>query len=138
MSIITNDLRSSAPLSNSLLRSRKHNVEDNKMNEILQAIEKLMESMRKANEEILRSLFEIQKEQLNVRRELVSIQREEIGLKRDEMTLKVDAIKGIKEVTQNDDLKFLKELDTLDDEYINKSIERAKKIQEFHNEAIFK
>jgi hypothetical protein len=138
MPITTKDLRSSTPLATTLLRSRKHNVEDNKMNEILQAIEKLMESMRKANEEILRSLFEIQKEQLNVRRELVSIQREEIGLKRDEMNLKVDTIKGIKEVTQGDDLKFLREMDALDNEYINQSIERAKKIQEFHNEAIFK
>jgi len=99
--------------------------------DILAKIEELKNAISKSNEELTRSLFEIQKEQLNVRRELVSIQREE-------MNLKVDAIKNIREVSRSDDFDFLKNMDTLDNEYLDKSIERAKKIQELHNEAIFK
>ena len=134
MPIVMHDLRRASPISNKLSGDNKHTSEVLNMSaveDILAKIEELKNAISKSNEELTRSLFEIQKEQLNVRRELVSIQREE-------MNLKVDAIKNIREVSRSDDFDFLKNMDTLDNEYLDKSIERAKKIQELHNEAIFK
>lgn len=135
MPIVMHDRRSSYPIGSKLFRDRKNFSEDLAMSSsveaILGAIEELKNSIAKSNEDLMKSMFEIQREQLNVRRELVSIQREE-------MNLKVDAIKNFREVAKNDDLDFLKNLDVLDNEYLDKSIERAKKIQELHNEAIFK
>jgi hypothetical protein len=98
---------------------------------VLKAMEDLRQSIMKSNEEITRNLYDIQREQLNIRKELIAIQREE-------MNLKIDAIKGMKEITKNDDIDFLKQIDAIDNEYLDKSIERARKIQELHNEAIFK
>lgn len=103
----------------------------NDIETVLKAIDDLRLAITKSNEEVTRNLFDIQREQLNIRRELVTIQREE-------MNLKIDAIKGMKEITKNDDIDFLKQIDALDNEYLDKSIERARKIQELHNEAIFK
>jgi len=128
------DYRRSTPFNSDIFRMRTNTNEVLKMTTvemILGAIEDLRKSILKSNEELTRNLYDIQREQLNIRRELIAINREE-------MNLKIDAIKGMKEITKNDDIDFLKQIDAIDNEYLDKSIERARKIQELHNEAIFK
>jgi len=128
------DYRRSTPFNSDIFRMRTNTNEVLKMTTvemILGAIEDLRKSILKSNEELTRNLYDIQREQLNIRRELIVINREE-------MNLKIDAIKGMKEITKNDDIDFLKQIDAIDNEYLDKSIERARKIQELHNEAIFK
>jgi len=128
------DYRRTTPFNSNVSRVSNNTTEVCNMNDIemvLKAMEDLRQSIMKSNEEITRNLYDIQREQLNIRKELIAIQREE-------MNLKIDAIKGMKEITKNDDIDFLKQIDAIDNEYLDKSIERARKIQELHNEAIFK
>ena len=128
------DYRRTTPFNSNVSRGSNNTTEVCNMNDIelvLKAMEDLRQSIMKSNEEITRNLYDIQREQLNIRKELIAIQREE-------MNLKIDAIKGMKEITKNDDIDFLKQIDAIDNEYLDKSIERARKIQELHNEAIFK
>lgn len=128
------DYRRSTPFTSDIFRMRTNTNEVLKMTTvemILGAIEDLRKAIVKSNEDLTKNLYDIQREQLNIRRELISINREE-------MNLKIDAIKGMKEITKNDDIDFLKQIDAIDNEYLDKSIERARKIQELHNEAIFK
>ena len=135
MRIVMHDHRKPYPTSPSLPGVSSNISEVHKMSsqveQILKAIEDVKNSISKINDDMARTLLDIQREQLNLRRELVSIQREE-------MNLRVDAVKNMKELTKNDDLDFLKRLDVIDNEYLDKTIERTKRIQELHNEAIFK
>jgi hypothetical protein len=136
------DYRRSTPFTSSSFRGNKNsNYEDSSMSaveEILKAINDLRTQMIETNNSIAQTLVQIQREQLDIRRELVSVQREELNLKREEMGLRVDAVKNMKELSKQDDISFLRELDSVENEFLDNAIKRAKQIEENNRANIFR
>jgi ribosomal 50S subunit-associated protein YjgA (DUF615 family) len=104
--------------------------ENSNMAQISKAIEMIAEAAKivaNSASEMDKKLAELSKEQIEIKKDLLEV-------KRMEMELKANSIERFKKIGQDDDLDFLKKMDVIENDFLDKTISRARELNRLHKE----
>jgi len=103
---------------------------NNELDRIKTAIEMIGEAAKivaTAAIDMDKKFAELSKEQIEIKKELLEV-------KRLEMELTANSVERFKKIGQEDDLDFLKKMDIMENEFLDKTIARARELNKLHRE----
>lgn len=103
-------------------------------NNELDRIKTAIEMIGEAAKIVATSAIEMDKKFAELSKEQIEIKKELLEVKRLEMELAASSVERFKKIGQEDDLDFLRKMDIMENDFLDKTISIAKELNKLHKE----